>query len=197
MWEKGQKTKRTYFWLADEDIIEFSEALRQCEALRGMPWQCAYPSPDHMLCHAYTTLIEAVRCAQGAQNPYVNQAHLSLALSGVMFNSFPCKRMVNAKDGYAPDYIFPPEIDVVECGDIAIRWNTQDADDATLALLARQLKAIWAALRQSTLPIKEAQTLNGQMMSLANFRMGRQMEKVVREEKIYLRANGPFCRLVD
>ena len=192
MWEKGQKTKRTYFWIASEDIIEFSEALRNDEALRDIQWRCSHPSPEHHLSHSYDRLIAAIECDKGAKSPYISQAFATLALSSLMFISFGRKRQIDPKDGYS-DHVFPSEIDMVECGNIAIRWNTQDACDATLALLAGQLKAIWAALKQATLPAK-VQTLNGQ--PLFGFRIGRQMKKTIEEEKLYLQANGPFCRLV-
>lgn len=38
MWKQGRKSKRTYFWMADEDISDFSQDLT--EAMPDLQWQC-------------------------------------------------------------------------------------------------------------------------------------------------------------
>jgi len=188
MGEKGQKTKLIHFWLTDEDASEFSDALH--EVLPDMQWRCSHPSPDQLLVHHFNTLHAALGC--GRENPFFTQAFAPLALSELQFFICYRKRMTGVKDNYAPGHVYPPAIDVVDYGRMAIRWNTQDGDDATLTTLAAQLKTIWKTFQRSTLPAK-VHTTGGQPLS--DFRIGRRMLEIAKAEKLYLQSNGPFCLL--
>ncbi|WP_421405412.1 hypothetical protein [Agrobacterium fabrum] len=188
MWEAGQKTKQIYFWLTLEDVSEFSLALQ--DALPLMQWRCSHSSPDRHLIHHFDALMPALECGQ--VNPFVSQAFAPLALSQLQFLIKNPAKMTGVKDGYAPDYVFPPSVDMVDYGHMGIRWNTGDGDDATQALLAEQLKTIWKVFQRSTLPAK-VHTLAGRPLS--RFRIGKRMADLAKIENLYLKSNGPFCRV--
>lgn len=187
MREKGQKTKSIYFWLTDDDVAEFSDRLR--EALPDVSWRCSHPSPDHLVVHQFESLQEALQC--GA-SPFVSQAFIDFEHSALQFLVYQPKAITHVIDNYAPGYRYPPTVNMVECGRMAIRWNTQESDEATQAALAAQLKLIWSVFRKSTLPAKVHATAG---YAVSGFRIGKQMLEQAKEQGIYLKANGPYCVL--
>ena len=189
MREKGQKTKSTYFWLAEDDVAEFSRALR--EALPTLSWRCSHPSPDHLVVHQFDTLSDALHC--GA-SPYVSQAFADFDHSALQFLLYQPKTVSTVIDNYAPAYRYPHSFIMAECGRIAIRWNTLDGDEVTQAALAAQLKLIWKVFQQCTLPAKVQSTAG---YAVSGFRIGRAMLEKVKAESLYLKANGPFCVLSE
>lgn len=186
MWPTGQKTKLVHFWLAPEDIAEFSAALHV--ALPDMPWQCSHAGPNPPV-HDFNTLQAALQCDE-ISNPYTSQAFAPLALSALQFQFCLPQRLTNAQDGYAPDYAFPADITAVNYGRMAIRWDAHGADEATLQVFSDRLALIWKTFQRCTLPAK-VHTLSGR--PLAGFRIGKQMLEKARQDKLYLKANGPFC----
>lgn len=185
MWRQGQKTKQVHFWMAPEDVALFSDALQT--ALPSIGWQCSHGglNPD---VHAFDALQDALAC--GHDNPVSSQAFAPLAVSALQFHVQRMQVLQGAQDGYAPDYVFPDEINVVNCGRMAIRWHTGEADEPTLEALNESLKVIWKTFQRCTLPAK-VHTLNGK--PLAGFRIGSKMLEIATTQTLYLRANGPFC----
>ncbi|MGG4773751.1 hypothetical protein ACLO87_03840 [Paenalcaligenes sp. Me52] len=186
---KGQKTKSTYFWLTEDDVTEFSGKLH--DALPSLSWRCSHPSPDHLVVHHFDSVSDALRC--GA-SPFVSQAFVEFEFSVLQFLFFQPKTLSHVIDNYAPGYRYPPTINMVECGRMAIRWNTQDGDELAQAELATQLKLIWKVFQQTTLPAKVQATAG---YAVSGFRIGKHMLEKVKTESLYLKANGPFCVLSE
>ncbi|WP_283180197.1 hypothetical protein [Gemmobacter sp. 24YEA27] len=182
MWPSGQKTRQTHFWLADDDVSAISEALQR--DVPGMIWQCSHMMPD-VPAHEFAALNDALKC--GDESPVSRQAFAPLTPSALQFHVCRPQVLKEARDGYAPDYVFPPEIRMVRCGRMAVRWDSGDADEA----FTRRLGAIWKAMQCCTLPAK-VDSLSGR--ALSGFRIGPAMLEQARSEGLYLQANGPFCR---
>lgn len=180
--EKGQKTKLLYFWLSREDVAEFSDALH--EALPDMRWRCSHTGADRLLIHHFDTLQAALDCEASA---IVSQAFAPLGRSELQFLRSYRMHMTDMKD--ATGHAYDPEIDAVNYGRMAIRWNTLDGDDAPLTAL---LNTIWKTFKQVTLPAKVHTTAGH---PIQGFRIGKQMHETARSERLYLKANGPFCLL--
>jgi hypothetical protein len=182
MWEQGQKTKRTYFWMADADISDFSQAL--AEAIPELHWQCyggkpTFPTLDQTLSHNRADAVVA-------------QAFAPLALSALQFITHAPRVKSNIIDHYAPNYVYPATFTSVDYGSLAVRWNSQDGDEATQALMLVQLKAIWKVFGRYTLPAKihatSGRPING-------WRIGPRMRAEAQEKGWFLKSNGPYCLL--
>lgn len=181
MWPSGQKTRQTHFWLTDEDVSAISNAFEREQP--GMTWQCTHSGPDAPA-HLFSALVDALRC--GDENPVSRQAFALLDPSALQFHVCRPQVLKDARDGYAPDYVFAPEIRMVRCGRMAIRWESGKADES----FAKHLDAIWKTLRRCTLPAR-VHDLRGK--SLSGFRIGPVMLEQARRKGLYLQANGPFC----
>jgi hypothetical protein len=190
MWEAGQKTKHIYFWLADEDVVDFSKALHNM--MPALQWQCSHGGADPPV-HHFATLDEALQC--GREAAVFSQAFASMPLGILQFYYSRPRQRRKITDNYAPDYVYPATINMVDYGRMAIRWNMQDGDEAVLSSLDAQLKMIWSTLTRSTLPAK-VQTTSGRALSgPKSWRIGPHMLQKARDESLFLKSNGPYCLL--
>lgn len=178
MWPAGQKTKQMHFWLADEDVSAFSDALML--NVPDLAWQCSHTGQNPAM-HIYEKLTDALDC--GEENPVSRQAFAPISPSALQFHVCRAQKLQNPKDGYAPDYVFRDEIDIIRCGRMAIRWDNASACEEVLGALDLRLRDIWKTMQSCTLPAK-VQTLAGR--PLTGFRIGRTMLRRVKDEGLYL-----------
>lgn len=180
MFEKGNRTKRIYFWMSREDAATFSDALLAIEG--GQAWRSG---PDALSFPSLATALDHDAAAR-----LHHQAFTLLPFGLLMFNSSQPQECQGVVDNYSPQYEYPPRIQLVRHGSLAIRWNTEGADRQALALFEERLKAIWAVLRQSTLPAKVHSTGG---LPLKGWRIGPHMLEKARTEGLFLHSNGPIC----
>ena len=187
-WEKGQKTKSSYLWLAREDVQEFSDAL--AEAIPEIPWQCCHVENGRHA-HAYPSLKQALDCPLGEQNRFSGQAMTLLPFSQgktiglLLFNAalvYP-KIIVPERDfGMHDTCAYPKQFASVPDSRLAIRWNTTDEDEAICAAIKNQVSRIWKVLHKVTLPVKCHMLTDGSDRSSPQYRIGKHMNDLARRE---------------
>lgn len=193
MWEAGQKTQKTDFWMTDSDLAAFSAVLQNSDL--GLIWLCSHASPDQALRHEYDNLLAAMSCTQGARNLFSRQAGTLLPckaapLGELRVRQSEVKLQTHLVDYYAEGYQYPENCTFVECGSISIRWNTGHGDAAQQAQLQEQIKPIWKLLNSVTRPANFV-TTSGR--PIRGYRIGPEMYQQAIDNSWYLHTNGPYC----
>ena len=174
MWEQGQKTKKTHFWMNDADIEKFSVALH--EALPSIEWisdRGDFSSP---------TLVPILA---RSSNAFVAQAFAMLPSKDSKLWGLQFLTHTPVQGGATGSAHLPMQNTEtrVEAGRLAIRWNVNEGDEIARVQLSEQLKVIWHTLRQTTLPIKVSGVSSG---PLTGWRVGPELLKIAMAERWYL-----------
>lgn len=209
-WDKGQISRTSVLWLADDDLQHFSAALAQ--ALPQLRWTCLHTCGLRQVTHAHESLAAASACVHtNPADPHVHHSGQARALlpvgePGQAMGLLLVNPLVSYPQHIVPARDFGPSFDVAQLADypkafdsvrgasMGIRWNTHDGNEATCAAIAAQVKLVWRVLHRSTLPLVVRSLVHGTPMLSKRYRIGPHMAAQVRREGWCLQ-DGPFMVL--
>ncbi|CAI3922621.1 unnamed protein product [Commensalibacter communis] len=208
-WTQGQKTKNSYLWMAEQDILAFSDLL-----LANMPEiifkpyfshkeseDDYYNNPPTSVSSLHDILTKDILKNDQYTNKFISQAFTVLPTNhswGILlfnYNKLYPNHICPSTDfnPYIDTTAYPEEFFSVQASSLGIRWNISDQknDPHLCALMDQQIKQIWKLLNIVTKPVKCHELITGATRSSPNYRIGKQMYELVKKHYWYIQ-QGQF-----